>query len=151
MFDSNWAGGQAVYLVAVVGVIAAIVVYLTRAFRIQGRKPWPSFFVGIYNILLLLLFLFGMTTQRELEGFGFLPLMALTLPWSGLLDWVLTHSDIADKNLLGGGLADTFFCILIIHNVLAASANSFILYFFLKRRRKKQAEDDAWEQARWNR
>lgn len=58
---------------------------------------------------------------------------------------------VSDIHLFGGGLADTFFFIFIIHNVLAASANSYILYFLLIRREKKLAEVEAWEQARRNR
>ena len=75
MFTSSWDAGQAVYLAIVVGAIAAIVFYSVRTFRSQGRKPWPAFFVGAYNVALLLLFLFGMFTQESSEGFGFLPLM----------------------------------------------------------------------------
>lgn len=151
MFDSNWNDGEAVYLVIVAGAITLISIYLIRAFRRKDEKQWPALFVGIYNILLLLLFIFGMMTQESSEGFGFLPLVALTLPWSWLLGWSLTRLGLADISLFGGGLADTFFGILMIHNVLAASANSVLLYFILKRRQKKRAEDEAWERTRWNR
>jgi len=151
MFDSNWDANQAVYLVIVLGMIAAIVFYLVRAFHNQGQKPWPAFFVGIYNILLLLLFIFGMMTQVTWEGFGFFPLMALTTPWSWLLNWLLIHSALTDISIFGRGLPDTFFDIFIIHNVLAASANSCILYFLLKRRQRKLAGVETWEQARRNR
>jgi len=108
------------------------------------------FFAGIYNILLLLLFLLGMLTQVGWEGFGFFPLVTLTTPWSWILDWLLTHIASQDVNFFGGGLPETFFFIFIIHNVLAASANSCILYFLVKRHQKKAAEDEAWEQARRN-
>lgn len=131
--------------------IAVIIFLLVRAFRRQSEKPWSAFFTGAYNILLLLLFLLGMFTQVDSEGFGFFPLMALTLPWSWLFDWSVTHSGLSDINFVGGGLADTFFFFFIILNVLAASANSCIIYFLLKRRQKKLAEDAAWEQARRNR
>lgn len=124
---------------------------LIRAFRRDGKKSWPTFIVGVYNVLLMFLFLFGMATQVSSEGFGFLPLIALTLPWSLPLDWLGTHFVATDINLFGGGLIDTFFSIFVVHNVLAAAANSCILYLLLKRREKKQAEDEAWEQARRNR
>jgi hypothetical protein len=92
-----------------------------------------------------------MLTQKSSEGFGFLPLIAVTLPWSLLIDFSITYLDVGDVNFFGGGLADTFFRIFIIHNVLAGSANSVPLYVLLKRRQKKHAEDEAWEQARRNR
>jgi hypothetical protein len=38
--------------------------------------------VGGYNIVLLLFCLLRMMTQVQWEGFGLLPLMAVTLPWS---------------------------------------------------------------------
>jgi hypothetical protein len=149
MFDWNWDADEAVHFVIVIAAISAIIVYLVRAFRRQGEKPWPALSVGIYNILLLLLFLFGMMTERESEGFGFLPLIGLTLPWSWLLDWSLGR--IMDLNFHVAGLPNTFFYTFAIHNVLAGSVNSCILYLFLKRWQKKAAEDEAWEQARRNR
>ena len=148
MFDTGWEPDIFVQFVIVIAVVAGIVVYLSRAFRRDGRKPWPAFFVGIYNILLLLLFLFGMITQVGWEGFGFFPLVALTLPWSWILDGLLTQIPVADINFFGGGLLDNLSTIFIIHNVLAASANSCILYFLVKRHQKKAAADEAWEQAR---
>ena len=151
MFDQHWDAGQAAYIVLVVAAIAAIAVFLVRTFRRKSNKPWALFFVGIYNILLLLFYLFGMLTQVGWEGFGFLPLMALTLPWSLFLDWLFSHLAVLAMNLFGGGLADTFFSIFVIHNVLASSANSCILYFLIKRHQKRAAEDEAWEQARRNR
>lgn len=148
MFDSNWDANQSAYLVISLGAIATITFLLVRAFRRKDEKRWPVFCVGTYNILLLFLYLFGMFTQVSWEGFGFFPLIAFTLPWSWLLDSLFTHLGIAEINFFGGGLADTFFDIFLIHNVLAASANSCILYFLLKRRQKKHSEDEAWEQAR---
>ena len=133
----------------VVAVIAVISVALFRAFRREGEKPWPTFFVGIYNILLLLLYLLGMMSQVSSEGFGFLPLMALTLPWSGLaMWWFASHSGLSDHNFSASSFDPTLLINFLIFNVLAGPANSYILYFLLKRRQKKVAEDEAWEQAK---
>ncbi|MFZ0731013.1 MAG: hypothetical protein WAM79_01690 [Candidatus Sulfotelmatobacter sp.] len=143
--------GQAVYAIVVVAVIAVITVMLFRAFRRKDEKPWPEFFVGLYNIVLLLLYLFGMATQVSSEGFGFVPLLALTLPWSRLIEWLFDQTGVSGLGFWGSGLSGTFFINFITYNVLAGSANSFILYFLLKRRRRKVAEDEAWEQARRNR
>ena len=115
------------------------------------RDHGPQFFVGIYNILLLLLYLLGMTTQIGWEGFGFTPLFALTSPWSWLFMWLASQTKVLDSNFLGSGLQGTFLSIFVAFNILAASANSCILYFFLRRRQRKLAEDAAWEQARCNR
>jgi hypothetical protein len=151
MFDSNGNDGQAVYAVIVVAMIAAIAFFLIRAFRRKGEKPWPLFFVGLYNIVLLLLYLFGMMTQVSWEGLGFFPLFALTSPWSWLIGWISDRTGTLDSSFLGSGLEGTFLGIFLACNVLAASANSCILYFLFKRRQRKLAEDEAWEQARRNR
>jgi hypothetical protein len=135
--------GQAVYAIVVVAVIAVITVMLFRAFRRKDEKPWSEFFVGLYNIVLLLLYLFGMATQVSLEGFGFLPLLTLTLPWSRLIEWLFDQTGVSDLGIWGNGLGGTLFINFITYNVLAGSANSCILYFLLKRRQKKQAEQRA--------
>jgi len=149
MFDLSDSMVQVVYLVVVPMVIAVISAILFRWFRHNDERPWPALFVGLYNILLLLLFLLGMTTQRSLEGFGFLPLLALTLPWSRLLEWLFDYAGIS--NLGGNGLAGTLLMNFVTYNVLAGPANSCILYFLLKRRQRKASEDEVWEQARRNR
>jgi hypothetical protein len=151
MFDSYWDAGQPVFLAVVLVAVAAIAFLLFRAFRRKNVRPWPAFFVGIYNIVLLLLFLFGMLTQVTWEGFSFFPLMALTAPWSWLLIWLSVRAGLLDTGIVGTGLAGSFLWIFISCNILAASANSGILYFLLKRRQRKLAEDEAWEQARRNR
>jgi hypothetical protein len=152
MFGLNGTSDQVVYLVVVAIAISAITLKLTRAFRRKGEKPWPVFFVGLYNILLLILFLFGMMTDVDSEGFGFIPLLLLTLPWGGLAIWFLAnHTGLAHHNFAGIGFDPTLLINFIIFNVLAGPANSGILYFLLKRRQRKVAEDEAWEQARRNR
>jgi hypothetical protein len=143
---------QTAYSIVVVAVIGAITVKLFRAFRRKDEKPWPVFFVGLYNIVLLLLYQFGMMTQVGWEGFGFFPLLVLTLPWSGLTMWLLAnHTGLLDHNYAGSSYDPTLLANFIIFNVLSGPANSCILYFLLKRRQRKVAEDEAWEQARRNR
>ena len=151
MFDSFWDAGQAVFVVVDLEAIAAIAFLLTRAFHRKGVKPWPTFFVGIYNVVLLLLFLFGILTWESTEGFSIIPLMALTTPWSWLLIWLSDRTGFLDTGIVGTGLAGTFLWIFVSCNIVAASANSAVLYFLLRRRQKKLAEDEAWEQSRWNR
>jgi hypothetical protein len=150
MFHSNQDAGQTVYFVIVVPAIAAIIVYLVRAIPHKGQKPWPAFFVGIYSILMLLLFLFGMMTQVDSEGFGFLPLMVLTTPWSWIAGWLLKSTNAFSTGLLGGNLMGPIFFNLVTF-LVPALANSCILYSLLKRREEKLVEDGAWEQARRNR
>jgi hypothetical protein len=156
MFDSNWGMSQAAYLVIVVAAIAAIVVYLRRAFRRPGERPWPVFFVGLYNILLLIAYLFGLLTQVSSEELGFIPLWVLTMPWSGLVVWLVMGTDVLDSAFLSNSVPEVIlgniaFLCNIVAFVLPAVANSCILYFLLKRHQKKAAEDEAWEQARRNR
>ncbi len=117
----------------------------------RGEKPWPAIFVGIYMFILLLLFIFGMVTQVDSEGFGFFPLLALTTPWSWLLLWVFSHTGIADSPFWGAGLQGTFLFYFVACNFLSGVANSYILYALLKRRLKKVVGDEAWERARRNR
>lgn len=117
----------------------------------ERKRQWHAILVGTYNIVLLLLFLFGMLTQVSWEGFGFFPLFALTTPWSWLLIWLSVRTGFLDTGIVGTGLAGTFLWVFVSCNVLAGSANSVILYLLLRRRQKKLAEDEAWEHARWNR
>jgi hypothetical protein len=150
MFDSNWGAGQVMCATGILAAIAGIVVYLVRAFRRRGEKPWPAFFVGIYNVLLLLLLLFGVAMQVSSEGFGFLPLMVLTTPWSWILVWLAKNTEVLDSVLSWNNTAGAllyYFASLGLPWV----TNSCILYFLLKRHQKKAAEDAAWEQARRNR
>jgi hypothetical protein len=117
----------------------------------ERKKFWPAILVGIYNALLLLLFLFGVLTQVRWEGFGFVPLFVFTTPWSWLIVWFSISSGFVDNGLAGTGLPGTFLWTFINCNILAASANSAILYLLLRRRERKSVEDEAWEQARHNR
>lgn len=117
----------------------------------NGDKPWPAILVAIYNLVLLLLFLLGMMTQVDWEGFGFFPLLALTTPWSWLLLWIFNQTGIADSPFLGGGLQGTFLFYFVACNIFSGIGNSYIIYALLKRRRKKIASDEAWERARHNR
>ncbi len=152
MFDLNIGADQLVYSIIVVSAIAVITIKLIRAFRRKGAKPWPAFFVGLYNIVLMLLYLFGMMTDVSSDGFGFFPLLFLTLPWSGLAAWFLAnHTGLAHHNFAGSGFDPTLLINFIVFNVVAGPANSCILYFLLKRRQRKLAEDEAWGRARRNR
>lgn len=110
------------------------------------KKPWPAIFIGIYNALLLLLFLFGAMTQVTSEGFGFLPLFGLTFPWSWIILWLRGKADFLDSNIFG-----TFVTIFLACNVISGSANSCIFYFLLRRHQRRSTEDEACEQARRNR
>ena len=151
MFSLNESTDQVVYSIVVVALIAAITLKLIRAFRHKDEKRWPLIFVGLYNILMLLLYLLGMMTQVSSEGFGFLPLLTLTLPWSRLIEWVFDYTGISNLRVWGSGFAGTLLINFVTYNVLAGPANSYILYFLLKRRRRKMTEDEAWEQARRSR
>lgn len=151
MLDHSDSVDQVVYLVVVLVAMTVIGIKVIRTFRQSGKRSWPTLFVGIYNILLLLLFLVGMMTEASWEGFGFLPLWALTLPWSGIAVWFSSHSGLADHNFAGSGFNPTYLINFIFFNLLAGPANSCILYLFLKRRQRRVAEDEAWEQARRNR
>jgi hypothetical protein len=139
MFNSSVIVDLAEYSVVVVVAIAAIGVILFRAFHRKDEKPWPVFFVGLYNIVLLLLFLLGAMTQINLEGWGFLPLIGLTLPWSlcmGILAPLIDHVLGVGANFRFPG--SSFEATLLIHfiffNVLCGSVNSCILYALLRRR-----------------
>jgi uncharacterized membrane protein HdeD (DUF308 family) len=151
MSSSNEVAVQAAYSVVVVVLVAGIAVMLHRVFHRQDERRWPAFFVGLYNILLLLLYLLGMMTQANSEGFGFLPLLALTLPWSRLIEWTFDYTGIYDLCIWGSGFAGTLLINFTTYNVLAGPANSIILYYLLRRRQRKVAEDEAWEQTRRNR
>jgi hypothetical protein len=150
MFDQNWYEDQAAYIAVIVTAIAAIIVFLVWEFRRKNKMPWPVFFVGIYNILLLFSYLFGIATQVGWEGFGSFPLLMLTTPWSWLVIWLLNSTGVFDSKSLANNVT-----VVILINLatfaLSGAANSCILYFLLKRREKKLAEDEAWEQARRNR
>jgi hypothetical protein len=123
---------------------------MIRAFRSQDKRPWPTLLVGAYDILLLLSVLFGIATQVRSEGFGFVPLLVLTMPWSWLAGWVVKSTGAWDSVFLAGNLAGRLLIDMTIF-VLPGAANSCILYFLIKRLQKQAAEDEAWEQARRNR
>ncbi len=109
--------------------ILLIASWLIRTCFRAKRKPWPLIAVGLYNILLLLLYILGVLIQITAEGFGFLPLMAFTLPMSlasgilgRLMDFV--HGDAFVMTLL--------FPFLLL-NVFCGAANSFGLYIVVRR------------------
>jgi hypothetical protein len=140
MFSLSESTDQVVYSVVVVIAIAVITLKLIVAFRHKDEKPWPAICVGLYNVLLLLLYLLGMVTQASSEGFGFLPLLVLTLPWSGLaVWWFASQSGLSDHNFAGSGFDPTLLINFVIFNVLAGPANSCLLYFLLKRRQRRRA------------
>jgi len=151
MLSSSENAVQVWYVVLVSITIAVIVALLIRAFIRNSERPWPAIVAGLYNILLLILYLFGMRTQISWEGFGFLPLLALTLPWSRLIEWLFEYTGIYDLSFWGTGFVGTLLIYFITYYVLAGSVNSFIIYYLLKRRHRKVAEDEAWDQARRNR
>jgi len=150
MFDSNWSDDVVALLVIGIAAIAGISVYLVRVFRNRDKKPWPLFWVGIYGLLLLLFYLFAVTTQVNSEGFGSFPLHVLTTPWSWLAVWLLNATGALDARVLGSGVGQAILFNLIIF-AAPGVANSCILYLLLKRHERKAAEDEAWEQARRNR
>jgi len=150
MFDTNWSEGVIAQLAIGIAAIAGMIVYLVRVFRNRGRKPWPVFFVGVYDILLLFFYLFAVTTQVSWEGFGSFPLLVLTTPWSWLVIWLLNSTGVLDSKALGSGIAETILFNLMAF-VLPGVTNSWIFYLLLKRHERKAAEDVAWEQARRNR
>ncbi len=150
MFDSNWDFSHAMWTVVVAVTIAAIATLMIRAFRSQDKRPWPTLLVGAYDILLLLSVLFGIATQVRSEGFGFVPLLVLTMPWSWLAGWVVKSTGAWDSSFLTGNFAGLLFINSTIF-VLPGAVNSWILYVLLKRHQRKVAEDEAWEQARRNR
>ena len=116
-----------------------------------GKKPWPQISVTIYVFTLLLLFLLGVVTQVDWEGFGFFPLLALTTPWSWLLLWVFERTGMADSPFWGSGIHGTFLFYFVSCNVFSGAINGYILYALVKRHQKKVADDETWEQARRNR
>jgi hypothetical protein len=104
MFDTNWSEGVIAQLAIGIAAIAGMTVYLVRVFRNRGRKPWPVFFVGVYDILLLFFYLFAVTTQVSWEGFGSFPLLVLTTPWSWLVIWLLNSTGVLDSKALGNDI-----------------------------------------------
>jgi hypothetical protein len=150
MFDLNWSSDHLVRLVIVVAAVVSIGVYLFRSFRRNVKKPWPELFVGIYLVLLLLLYLLAVLTQVSWEGFGSFSLLVFTTPWSWIAVWLLNSIGVFDSRILGSGLTEMFMFNTVVF-VLPGVANSFILYFLVKRHQRKAAEDEAWEQARRNR
>ena len=122
--------------------------------RTQNRKRGtmrPALWVAAYNAVLLLLFIFGAITQVSWEGFGFIPLFALTLPWSWLLTWLLSHTQIDNLAAWGSGLSATLLINFVLFNLASAAVNSYLFYILLKWVRKRADEIEQWEQARWHR
>lgn len=139
MFDLSDKSVQAVCLGIVTVGVAAVAGLLVRVFRRSTERSWPAIYVGLYNIVLLLLYLLGAMTQIRLEGWGFLPLIGLTLPWSlcmGIFAPLIDHVLGAGANFRFSG--SSFEATLLIHfiffNVLCGSLNSCILYALLRRR-----------------
>ena len=82
MFNLSVKSDEAVYSAIVAISLSLIVLKMIRASRCREGPPLPAFYVALYNVFLLLLFVLGMMTQISLEGWGFVPLIALTLPFS---------------------------------------------------------------------
>jgi hypothetical protein len=112
---------------------------LTRVSFHKEHKPWPAIVVGIYNILLLLLYVFGDLTQVTSEGFGFLPLMALTLPLSfctgSVGRWV--------NSFLGAPFTVTLVFPFVFLNVLCGATNSCVLILLLRRWQGRRDRENA--------
>lgn len=151
MFDKYWDSGQVVCLAVVSALLVAVAIFLFRSIRRKGKRPWPVISVAVYEILLLLAFLFGTLTQVSSEGFGYLPLLAITTPWSWLSLWLLSSISSIDRIFSGIGLSETFLINFFLFVGLCGSVNSCLLFLLLRQRQRKQEEDDAWESARWNR
>jgi len=146
MFDLSEKSVQVVCLgIVTVGVvvIAGLLVWVSRR---QEDRPWPAIYVGLYNIVLLLLYLLGAMTQINLEGWGFLPLIGFTLPWSlcmAILAPLIDHVLGAGASFLfpGSSFETTLLIHFIFFNVLCGSVNSYILYALLKRRWRGQSQE----------
>jgi hypothetical protein len=112
-----------------------------RDCTLRGANRRAAKWVGVYNVVLLFLYFFGVSTQMSFEGFGFFPLMALTLPWSAPAIWFANHTDLFQVRSFLSGLDATFLSIFAMFNVFAGSINSCILYLLLKRRERKRAAE----------
>lgn len=139
MFDLSDKSVQTVCLGIVTVGVVAIAGLLVRVFRRSTERPWPAIYVGLYNIVLLLLYLLGAMTQIHFEGWGFLPLIGLTLPWSlcmGVLAPMIDHvlGIGANFRFPGSSFEATLFIHFVFFNVLCGSVNSCILYALLRRR-----------------
>jgi hypothetical protein len=139
MFDLSDKSVQTVCLGIVTVGVVAIAGLLVRVFRRSTERSWPAIYVGLYNIVLLLLYLLGAMTQIRFEGWGFLPLIGLTLPWSlcmGILAPMIDHvlRIGASFRFPGSSFEATLFIHFVFFNVLCGSVNSCILYALLRRR-----------------
>ena len=139
MFDLSDSAEQMLFAAVVsVGALLAAA-WLIRVPLHKKPKPWAVIFVGIYNILLLLLYAFGDLTQVTSEGFGFLPLMGLTLPLS-------LGSGLAGR-YMDAMPADPFAVTLLFPflylNVLCGAANSWALYLLVRRWQRSREEGNA--------
>jgi hypothetical protein len=111
----------------------------------KNPKHWPAVWVGAYNFTLLLLFIFGAVTQVSWEGFGFLPLLALTLPLSCLFMWLIERVGVSGLGHWGSGLTGTLLLTFSICNEFSGLTNSSILYVLLRGRQRKTGESEAWK------
>ena len=110
-----------------------------------------AIWIGAYNLILFLAFVFGALTQVSSEGFGFLPLFAFTLPWSWPVMFIFGHASIWNLRIWGTGLSGTLVIHFVALNLLCGTANSWVLYQVLRWREKRRAEIRDWEDARWHR
>jgi hypothetical protein len=100
-------------------------------FKVSREIGRPAKWTVIYIFALLLLFLVGVIeNQADSEGMGFLPLLALTTPWSWLL------MGIWDFPIWGSGSLGTHLAIFFTCNVISGTANGFILYRLISWRQK---------------
>ena len=104
---------------------------------IPKSKGWirpPAIYVAVYLLVLLLLFLFGMIESRvDSEGMGFLPLFALTTPWSWLLmgTW--------DFAIWGRGSHGGYMAIFVTCNIISGLTNSYLFYLLTSWRKKRKS------------
>ena len=123
-------GAEQMLFAAVASMSALLVAaWLIRVSLQKKHKPWPVVVVGAYNVLLLLLYVFGDLTQITSEGFGFLPLMALTLPLSfcaGVLGRCMDFIPVSPFTM-------TLLFPFVFLNVLCGASNSCVLYLLLRR------------------
>lgn len=148
MFNLSVSSDEAVYSALVAISISFIVFRMIRLSRRPKDSPQPAIYVGIYNVILLLLFFLGMMTQIKLEGWGFVPLIVLTLPFSlcmgffaPLMDHVLGTG--ANFRFPGSSFEATLLIHFVFFNVLCGAVNSCILYALLKRRWRRQGQEKA--------
>jgi hypothetical protein len=139
MFESSDRAEQALCAAVVLAGILFIAAWLIRVPLRKKNKPWSVIFVGTYNVLLLLLYVFGDLTQVTFEGFGFLPLMALTLPLSFFSGVVGRWVDF----IPGDPFTVTLLFPFVFLNVLCGATNSCVLFLLLRRWQRKRHRENA--------